>query len=139
MLSYIFIYKKMLLTISCSVIECFCAVKSANSFELLQANSPILFNITLCLISQLWKCLWWKAFCFLKEKCVIPNLQSQKNTTIPFNALSFKAEKIKEIPFDTFYSKLKDLFQFRKHERTFRRKKNRIQRKKLNICYAPLS
>lgn len=87
-----------------------------------------MFNITLCLISLLWKCLWWKAFCFLKEKCIIPDLQSLKNTTIPFNALSFKAEKITEISFDTFYSKLKDLFQFRKHEHTFRRKK-RIQRK----------
>lgn len=63
----------------------------------------------------------------LKEKCIIPNLQSLK-ITIPFKALSFKAEKMKEIPFDRFYSKLKDLFQFRKHEHSFRRK-GRAQRK----------
>lgn len=64
----------------------------------------------------------------LKEKCIIPNLQSLKITTIPFNAFSFKAEKKREIPFDRFYSKLKDLFQFRKHEHSFRRK-GRAQRK----------
>lgn len=64
----------------------------------------------------------------LKEKYIIPDLQSLKITTIPFNALSFKAEKMRKFPFDGFYSKLKDLFQFRKH--SFRRKR-RAQRKSL--------
>lgn len=81
-----------------------------------------MFNILLC------KCLMKSVLLSLKEKCIIPNLQSLKITTIPFNALSFKAEKMREIPFDRSYSKLKDLFQFRKHERSFRRKR-RAQRK----------
>jgi len=111
-----------LLTISSFVIENYYEVKSENSWITWNKQSNLVFDVLLC------KYLWRSVLLPLKEKCIISNLQSLKITTIPFNALSFKAEKMREIPLDRFYSKLKGLFHFRKHEHSFRRKE-RAQRK----------